>query len=264
VLTYSFLGERACEEIGLNMQSANFPLAFPAKAGTHCSTTLNFWSNRNALRARMGSCRGTIGPGFRRKRYKLAIDDFFTRSKAEIHPCWPLRISHYQGVKGSCNGAMGPGFRRGGEKMIAEEILHTLAAVQNQIRRFNHARDRHTKVRPENLVIKEIPNPEPKPGHVVIQVKAFGINHAEMHMRTGEWAEAAEVSGIECVGLVNSCPGGEFAVGTKIAALMGGMGRTINGSYAEYTRPPAANVAQIESELPWEELAAIPESYATA
>src|SRR5271157_711285 len=117
---------------------------------------------------------------------------------------------------------------------------------------------------PENLVIKELPDPDPKPGHVVIQVKAFGINHAEMHMRRGEWAEAAEVSGIECVGLVKSCPGGEFPVGIKVAALMGGMGRTINGSYAEYTRPPAANVAAIESNLPWEELAAIPESYATA
>jgi NADPH:quinone reductase-like Zn-dependent oxidoreductase len=117
---------------------------------------------------------------------------------------------------------------------------------------------------PENLVIKEIPDPEPKPGHVVIQVKAFGVNHAEMHMRRGEWAEAAEVSGIECVGLVKSCPSGEFAVGTKVAALMGGLGRTVNGSYAEYTRPPATNVAQIESDLPWEELAALPESYATA
>src|SRR5438874_2693074 len=117
---------------------------------------------------------------------------------------------------------------------------------------------------PENLVIKEIPDPEPKPGHVVIQVKAFGVNHAEMHMRRGEWAEAAEVSGIECVGLVKSCPSGEFAVGAKVAALMGGMGRTINGSYAEYTRPPAANVASIESNLLWEDLAALPESYATA
>src|SRR5580700_98891 len=77
---------------------------------------------------------------------------------------------------------------------------------------------------PEGLVFKELPDPEPKPGHVVIQVKAFGVNHAEMHMRRGEWAEAAEVSGIECVGLVKSCPGGEFAVGTKVAALMGGMG----------------------------------------
>src|SRR6516164_5147192 len=116
----------------------------------------------------------------------------------------------------------------------------------------------------DSLVYTELPEPEPLSGHVVIEIKAFGVNHAEMHMRRGEWAEAAEVSGIECVGLVKSCPSGEFAVGTKVAALMGGLGRTINGSYAEYTRPPATNVAQIESELPWEELAAIPESYATA
>ena len=86
----------------------------------------------------------------------------------------------------------------------------------------------------DSLVIKEIPEPEPAAGHVVIQVKAFGINHAEIHMRRGEWAEAAPVSGIECVGLVKSCPGGEFPVGAKVAALMGGLGRTINGSYAEY------------------------------
>ena len=102
----------------------------------------------------------------------------------------------------------------------------------------------------ESLVIKELPDPEPKPGHVVIEIKAFGINHAEMHMRKGEWAEAAEVSGIECVGLVKSCPSGEFAVGTKVAALMGGLGRTINGSYAEYTRAPATNVAQIRVRPP--------------
>jgi NADPH:quinone reductase len=116
----------------------------------------------------------------------------------------------------------------------------------------------------DSLVIKEMPEPEPKVGHVVIEVKAFGINHAEIHMRKGEWAEAAEISGIECVGIVKSCPGGEFAVGAKVAALMGGLGRTINGSYAEYTRAPASNVALIESDLPWAELAAIPETYATA
>jgi NADPH:quinone reductase len=116
----------------------------------------------------------------------------------------------------------------------------------------------------DSLVYKEIPEPEPKAGHVVIQVKAFGINHAEMHMRRGEWAEAAEVSGIECVGLVKSCPGGEFPIGAKVAALMGGLGRTINGSYAEYTRAPVSNVALIESDLPWAVLAAIPETYATA
>jgi NADPH:quinone reductase-like Zn-dependent oxidoreductase len=109
-----------------------------------------------------------------------------------------------------------------------------------------------------------LPEPEPLTGHVVIEIKAFGINHAEMHMRRGEWAEAAQVSGIECVGLVKSCPGGEFPVGAKVAALMGGLGRTINGSYAQYTRAPVSNVALIESEVPWAELATIPETYATA
>ncbi len=116
----------------------------------------------------------------------------------------------------------------------------------------------------DSLVYRDIPDPEPKPGYVVIQIKAFGINHAEMHMRRGEWAEAAPVSGIECVGIVRSCPGGEFPVGAKVAALMGGLGRTINGSYAEYTNAPASNVALIEADLPWAELAAIPETFATA
>src|SRR4029450_12677729 len=117
---------------------------------------------------------------------------------------------------------------------------------------------------PDSLVSKDLPEPEPEAGHVGIQIKAFGINHAEMHMRRGEWAEAAPGSGIECVGLVKSCPGGDVPVGAKVAALMGGLGRTINGSYAEYTRAPVSNVALIEAELPWAELAAIPETYATA
>ncbi|HYX02787.1 MAG TPA: zinc-binding alcohol dehydrogenase family protein [Reyranella sp.] len=116
----------------------------------------------------------------------------------------------------------------------------------------------------DSLVYTDIPEPEAKAGHVVIEIKAFGINHAELHMRLGEWAEAAKVIGIECVGLVKSCPGGEFPVGAKVAALMGGLGRTINGSYAQYTRALATNVALIESDLPWAELAAIPETYATA
>ena len=116
----------------------------------------------------------------------------------------------------------------------------------------------------DSLVIENLPDPVPQPGSVLIEVKAFGINHAETHMRKGEWAEAAKVSGIECVGLVKSCPGGEFAEGTKVAALMGGLGRTINGSYAEYTCPPATNVVPVETELSWEDFAVIPESYATA
>jgi len=120
---------------------------------------------------------------------------------------------------------------------------------------------------PEKLQIKDVEKPEPKEGFVLIRVKAFGLNHAELHMRKGEWPEYMPISGIECVGIVEACPGGEIKPGTAVAALMGGLGRTLNGSYAEYTNAPITNVVSFgstEPPLPWEELAALPESYATA
>jgi NADPH:quinone reductase len=83
-------------------------------------------------------------------------------------------------------------------------------------------------------------------------------------MREGKWPEATEISGIECVGLVKADPDGRFSHGEKVVAFMGGMGRSINGSYAELTSVAASNVLPIKTDLPWERLAAIPESYATA
>lgn len=88
---------------------------------------------------------------------------------------------------------------------------------------------------PDVLSIEERPDPKPQSGHVLIEVKAFGINHAETHMRKGEWPEATEISGIECAGVVVADPDGRFAPGQKVVAFMGGMGRNINGSYAELT-----------------------------
>jgi NADPH:quinone reductase-like Zn-dependent oxidoreductase len=117
---------------------------------------------------------------------------------------------------------------------------------------------------PEQLILRDIPQPEPRAGEVVIRVKAFGLNRAETYMRKGVWGKGVPVLGIECVGLVDADPDGRLQPGQKVAALMGGMGRTINGSYAQYTRVPATNVMPIETDLPWEQLAAIPESYATA
>lgn len=117
---------------------------------------------------------------------------------------------------------------------------------------------------PEVLSIEERPDPKPLPGHVLIEVKAFGVNHAETHMREGKWPEAAEISGIECAGLVKADPDGRLAPGQKVVAFMGGMGRSISGSYAELARVPARNVLPVKTELAWDALAAIPESYATA
>jgi NADPH:quinone reductase-like Zn-dependent oxidoreductase len=117
---------------------------------------------------------------------------------------------------------------------------------------------------PEVLAIEQRPAPEPKPGHVVIEVKAFGLNHAEIYFRKGAWGDVAEISGIECVGLVKDDPDRRFSPGQKVMALVGGMGRSIDGSYAELTQVPSSNVIVINSDLAWPDLAAIPESYATA
>jgi NADPH:quinone reductase len=117
---------------------------------------------------------------------------------------------------------------------------------------------------PEVLQIEERADPRPKPGHVVINVKAFGLNHAEIYFRKGVWGDVAEISGIECAGVVRSDPDGRFAAGQKVLALVGGLGRSLDGSYAEQVCVPSSNVVAVDTELSWEDLAAIPESYATA
>jgi NADPH:quinone reductase len=117
---------------------------------------------------------------------------------------------------------------------------------------------------PETLIIKDLPVPEPNDGEVRVKVKAFGINRAETYMRKGAWGDVMRVSGIECVGEIDFDPSGLLRAGQKVAAMMGGLGRTRNGSYAEYTCVPSTNIFRLETTLPWEELAAIPESYATA
>jgi NADPH2:quinone reductase len=117
---------------------------------------------------------------------------------------------------------------------------------------------------PEVLEHRRVPKPTPVDGEVLIKVKAFGLNHAEMHMRKGEWDEWNPITGLECVGIVEACPGGEVAVGSKVIGVMGGMGRTRPGGYGEFANVPVANVVQLDTALPWEELAVIPEVYSTS
>src|SRR5579863_5476704 len=109
---------------------------------------------------------------------------------------------------------------------------------------------------PEELVIRELPTPVPQENEVLIKVKAFGINRAEIYMRKGQWPEVAPVSGIECVGEVVEDTTGTMHGGETVAAVMGGMGRNRNGSYAEYVTVPASNVFRLKTNLPWAELAA--------
>lgn len=119
---------------------------------------------------------------------------------------------------------------------------------------------------PEALEIRHVPRPVPIPGWVLIEVQAFGLNRSELHFRRGlgSFGSFPRIPGIEATGVVAEAPGGEFPPGTQVAALMGGMGRTFDGGYAEYVNVPASNVIPFKSSLDWTTLGAVPEMLQTA
>ncbi|WP_232821681.1 zinc-binding alcohol dehydrogenase family protein [Desertihabitans aurantiacus] len=119
---------------------------------------------------------------------------------------------------------------------------------------------------PDALQIREIPRPRVEPGQVLVRVEAFGLNRSELHFRQGlgSFGSFPRVPGIEATGVVVDAPGGEFAPGTQVGALMGGMGRTIDGGYADYVAVPATSVVPFTSDLDWALLGAVPEMLQTA
>ncbi|MDE6010840.1 MAG: zinc-binding dehydrogenase [Muribaculaceae bacterium] len=120
----------------------------------------------------------------------------------------------------------------------------------------------------EEMRLSEIPIPEIRPGWMLVKVRAFGINHSEVLLRQFEIAQdyirKPIVPGIECVGEVADPSDSGFRKGQCVFALMGGMGRSFNGSYAEYALLPVSHVFPVESSLEWTELAAIPGTFYTA
>lgn len=120
----------------------------------------------------------------------------------------------------------------------------------------------------EELKLSEIPLPSVRPGWVLIKVKAFGINHSEVLLRRFEvsqpYINKPIIPGIECVGEIADPSDTHLRQGQQVIALMGGMGRSFNGSYAEYVAVPAGHVFTVNSKLDWTELAAVPETFYTA
>ncbi|MGC4936631.1 zinc-binding alcohol dehydrogenase family protein [Kribbella sp. DT2] len=117
-----------------------------------------------------------------------------------------------------------------------------------------------------DLRVSMVPVPEPPSGWIRIKVEAFGLNRSEYHLRAGLATGAVFpiVPGIEATGTVDLAPGGEFARGQQVVAMMGGMGRAFDGGYAEYTVVPASSVIPVETTLDWATLGALPEMLQTA
>lgn len=119
---------------------------------------------------------------------------------------------------------------------------------------------------PEVLELEEISVPAPREGWVRIRVRAFGLNRSELFTRQGHSPSVRfpRVLGIECVGEVDDAGGTDLEPGETVAALMGEMGRAYDGGYAEWTLVPRERVLPIRTSLPWDVLAALPETWLTA
>lgn len=85
------------------------------------------------------------------------------------------------------------------------------------------------------------PTPAPKAGHVLIRVKAYGLNRSELLTRQGlsPSIQFPRVLGIECVGVVKDAGGGSAwnLEGDAVAAVMGGMGSQFDGERVRALRP---------------------------
>jgi NADPH:quinone reductase len=123
-------------------------------------------------------------------------------------------------------------------------------------------------VAPNGLIVSDVPLPDVRPGWVRIRVMAFGVNESEVTSRQGESGpdfSFPRVLGIEAVGVVDAIGDGvDLAPGQKVATMMGGLGRSIDGSYAEYAVVDAANVIAFDTDLPWGVVGALPEMLQTA
>lgn len=119
---------------------------------------------------------------------------------------------------------------------------------------------------PDVLEVRELPVPAVREGWSLVRVKGVGLNRSELRTRQGHSPNVRfpRVLGIECVGVVAASTDPGLPEGTTVAAVMGEMGREFDGGYAEYALLPNSLLMPLTTTLPWDVLAALPETYLTA
>jgi NADPH:quinone reductase-like Zn-dependent oxidoreductase len=116
---------------------------------------------------------------------------------------------------------------------------------------------------PEVLTVRELPDPAVDPGRVRIEVRAAGINFADLMARSGMYPDAPplpSVVGYEVAGIVESVGEGveSWAPGDRVMAA------TRFGGHAELCSVAARDVLPLPAEMSFERGAAVPVNYGTA
>jgi putative PIG3 family NAD(P)H quinone oxidoreductase len=115
---------------------------------------------------------------------------------------------------------------------------------------------------PEVLQWTEVPDPQPGPGEVVVDVAASAVNRADLMQRQGLYPPpkgAPPYPGLECSGTISAVGAGVtgWQAGDQVCALLSG------GGYAEKVAVPAGQLLPAPKSLTLVEAAALPETVCT-
>jgi putative PIG3 family NAD(P)H quinone oxidoreductase len=111
---------------------------------------------------------------------------------------------------------------------------------------------------PDVLVVRDLPDPQPAAGEVVLAVAAAGLNRADLLQRQGFYPPppgATEILGMECSGTVAAVGDGVegWSVGDQACALLSA------GAYATVVSVPAGQLMPVPTGIDLVSAAALPE-----
>ncbi|MDT4939938.1 MAG: hypothetical protein QOJ34_27, partial [Pseudonocardiales bacterium] len=115
---------------------------------------------------------------------------------------------------------------------------------------------------PEVLAVEEVPDPEPRPGEVVVDVAATAVNRADLLQRQGNYPPppgAPAYLGLECSGTISELGDAVagWSVGDTVCALLSG------GGYAERVAVPVGQLLPVPVGVSLIDSAALPEATCT-
>jgi NADPH2:quinone reductase len=117
---------------------------------------------------------------------------------------------------------------------------------------------------PEQLKLEEVPDLQPRPGQVLVKVKAVGVNPFDTYMRAGGYAIKPQLPytpGADAAGIVAQIGTGVERVKTGDRVYIAG---SVSGAYAEQALCLEAQVHPLPSRVSFQQGAAIGVPYATA
>ena len=118
---------------------------------------------------------------------------------------------------------------------------------------------------PADVVVHDVPEPQPRPGEVLVEVHSVGVSFPDLLLSKGEYQLKPEppfTLGVDFAGVVLAGPDGAvpdgFEAGQRVAGVAG------YGNAAERVASPADTTFALPDALSFDEGAALPMNYLTA